>query len=96
MTSLKPSLVSSLSPSSISIGDSEGSDEIMLTTDPALNWSQLAVRTCQRAQADRSKPMREAWVRLCGTYQSKGGLLAHPAVRQVIHVTLSLNTSMGS
>jgi len=27
--------------------------------------------------------MREAWVRLCGTYQSKGGVLVNPHVRSV-------------
>lgn len=27
--------------------------------------------------------MREAWVRLCGTYQSKGGVIAKPEVRKV-------------
>jgi hypothetical protein len=27
--------------------------------------------------------MREAWVRLCGTYLSKGGVLANPEVRKV-------------
>jgi hypothetical protein len=27
--------------------------------------------------------MREAWVRLCGTYQGKGGVLVNPHVRSV-------------
>ena len=48
-----------------------------------LNFCQLAVLTCQRAQGDRSKIVRESWVRLCGTYQSKGGVLASPEVRTV-------------
>ncbi len=32
--------------------------------------------------------MREAWVRLCGTYQSKGGVIAKPEVRKArsLHV----------
>ncbi|KAF4571086.1 hypothetical protein EYR36_001644 [Pleurotus pulmonarius] len=58
------------------------SSEVVLTTEPVLNFAQIAVLTCQRAQGDKNKAMREAWVRLCGTYQSKGGLLALPEVRR--------------
>ncbi|KAG1822242.1 hypothetical protein EV424DRAFT_1398646, partial [Suillus variegatus] len=46
------------------------------TTEPVLNFCQLAVLTCQRANGEKNKVMRESWVRLCGTYQSKGGILA--------------------
>jgi len=60
-------------------------DEIVLTTDPVLNYLQLAVRTCQRAQGDKSKTAREAWVRLGGTYMSKGGILAQSEVRKYIN-----------
>jgi golgi to ER traffic protein 4 len=48
-----------------------------------INFAQLAVLTCQRAQGERNKVMRESWVRLCGTYQSRGGVLAQPEVRKV-------------
>ncbi|KAK7690948.1 hypothetical protein QCA50_006051 [Cerrena zonata] len=85
-TSKNPSLISSVQSTPIPVGKPQGdrTDEIILTTDSVLNWAQLAVRTCQRAQGDKNKAMREAWVRLCGTYQSKGGLLAKPDVRKVL------------
>ncbi|KAJ8520568.1 hypothetical protein ONZ45_g2644 [Pleurotus djamor] len=59
------------------------SSEVILTSDAVLNFAQMAVLTCQRAQGDKNKAMREAWVRLCGTYQSKGGVLALPDIRKV-------------
>ena len=58
-------------------------DEVVFTTEPVLNFAQLAVRACQRAQGEKNRTMREAWVRLCGTYQSRGGLVAHREVRKV-------------
>lgn len=61
----------------------DDTNDVVLTTDPYVNFAQLAVVTCQRAQGERNKVMRESWVRLCGTYQSKGGLLAQPEVRKV-------------
>jgi len=62
-----------------------GSSSVILTADSVVNFAQLAVLTCQRAQGDQSKLMRESWVRLCGTYQSKGRLLAQPEVRKVLN-----------
>lgn len=59
------------------------SSEVVLTADNALNFCQLAVLACQRANAEKNKIMRETWVRLCGTYQSKGGVLASKEVRSV-------------
>jgi hypothetical protein len=61
-----------------------GSDEVTLTKDPVLNFAQMAVLTCQRANGENNKVMRESWVRLCGTYQSKGGVLILPEVRKVL------------
>ena len=58
-------------------------DEVVITRDSVVNFAQMAVLTCQRAQGDKNKVMRESWVRLCGTYQSRGGLLAQPEVRRV-------------
>ena len=58
-------------------------DEIIVTSDPALNFAQVAVRLCQRAQGDKSKLMRESWVRFCGTYQSRSGVLATREIRKV-------------
>lgn len=71
-------------PNTVSISRTgEMADDITITTDPLLNWAQLAVQTCQRAQGADNKPIREAWIRLCGTYQARGGPLAQPPVRQV-------------
>lgn len=60
-------------------------DEVIMTKDSLVNFSQMAVLTCQRAQGDQSKVMRESWVRLSGTYQSKIGLLSTPGMRNVSH-----------
>ena len=79
LTSALPSNLTS-GVSSIPVGDTH---EVTLTKDPIVNFSQMAVLTCQRAQGDKNKVMRESWVRLCGTYQSKGGILASKEVRQV-------------
>ncbi|KAG1794511.1 hypothetical protein EV424DRAFT_1530264 [Suillus variegatus] len=51
---------------------------------PVLNFCQLAVLTCQRANGEKNKVIRESWVRLCGTYQSKGGVLATREVRTTL------------
>ena len=85
LTTTRPDLISTLQPSPIAVGKGPGvqSDEIILTTDSMVNWAQLALRTCQRAQGEKNKAMREAWVRLCGTYQSRGGLLTTKEVRKV-------------
>ncbi|KAG6850116.1 hypothetical protein H0H93_001037 [Arthromyces matolae] len=58
-----------------------GSDEVILTKDQAVNFAQIAVLTCQRSQGEKNKVLRESWIRLCGTYQSRGGVLALPEVR---------------
>ncbi|KAF5379761.1 hypothetical protein D9615_005744 [Tricholomella constricta] len=65
-------------------------DEVILTKDAVVNFSQLAVLTCQRAQGDKNKVMRESWVRLCGTYQSRGGILASPEVRAALNELANL------
>ncbi|TFK45376.1 hypothetical protein OE88DRAFT_1715404 [Heliocybe sulcata] len=77
----------SLSSSALSVPrkDADTADSIAFTTDAAWNFSQLAVLACQRANGDKSKTMREAWVRLCGTYGARGGLLADPGVRAALH-----------
>ncbi|KAJ7503543.1 hypothetical protein B0H11DRAFT_1986015 [Mycena galericulata] len=61
-----------------------GDAEVFLVKDQVVNFAQLAVLTCQRAQGERNKAVRESWVRLCGTYQSRGGLLASAEVRQAL------------
>ncbi|KIL65689.1 hypothetical protein M378DRAFT_10575 [Amanita muscaria Koide BX008] len=62
-----------------------GSDQVVLTKDAVLNFAQMAVLTCQRANGEKNKVMRECWVRLCGTYQSRGGALTLPDVRRALH-----------
>jgi hypothetical protein len=57
--------------------------EVTHMTEPLLNFCQLAVLTCQRANREKNQVIRESWVRLCGTYQSKGGVLATKEVRAV-------------
>ncbi|KAH9850297.1 hypothetical protein C2E23DRAFT_835943 [Lenzites betulinus] len=86
LTARRPSLLSPHQPTPIPVGEpTEGeTDEIVFTTDSTLNFAQLAVRVCQRAQGDKNKAIREAWVRLCGTYQSKGGLVANREVRKAL------------
>lgn len=66
-----------------------GDAEVVLVKDPVVNFAQLAVLTCQRAQGDRNKAVRESWVRLCGTYQSRGGIMATVEVRQVRSIPLT-------
>jgi golgi to ER traffic protein 4 len=58
---------------------------LQLTADPMVNFAQLAVLTCQRAQGNKKKEPREAWVRLCGTYQSKSDVLADANVRKALN-----------
>ncbi|KAF8552034.1 hypothetical protein OG21DRAFT_1466283 [Imleria badia] len=81
MIAARPSLASTLDASPLPVTDSS---EVVLTTDNALNFCQLAVLACQRANAEKNKVMRESWVRLCGTYQSKGGVFASKEVRAAL------------
>ncbi|KAF9532683.1 hypothetical protein CPB83DRAFT_807138 [Crepidotus variabilis] len=67
--------------STISVGEK---DEVIMTKDSLINFAQIAVLTCQRAQGDQNKVMRESWVRLCGTYQGKIALLGTPEVRSCL------------
>lgn len=78
-TSKHPSFTSPGS-NTLSIGSGDG---IIVTSDPVLNFAQVAVRLCQRAQGDKNKLMRESWVRFCGTYQSRSGILATKEIRKV-------------
>ena len=80
ITHFTPALPKHLQASELTVSSSV---EIIMTKDAVVNFSQLAVATCQRAQGEKNKVMRESWIRLCGTYQSRGGLLASPDVRKV-------------
>ncbi|EPQ54035.1 hypothetical protein GLOTRDRAFT_62507 [Gloeophyllum trabeum ATCC 11539] len=88
LLSARPSLRSSLEPAPLTIPRRDdaagGSDSVEFTTDPVLNFAQLAVATCQRAHGEKNKTMREAWVRLCGTYGAKGGVMASREVRAAL------------
>lgn len=77
--------VNGASASASAAGGGGNVDEVYLTTDTTLNFLQLAVRTCQRAKnpAPQGRQVQEMWVRLCGSYQSRRGLVAHPVYRQV-------------
>jgi golgi to ER traffic protein 4 len=75
--------ISHISPSGDLLPIGTTGDEILLTEVSLLNFAQLAVRTVQRSAGAQNRIAREAWVRLCGTYQSRGGVLAHPEIRLV-------------
>jgi len=78
-------LISCISPTGETLPVGATGDEILVTDDSLLNFTQLAVRTVQRAAGAQNMTAREAWVRLCGTYQSRGGVLAQPDVRAVLN-----------
>jgi hypothetical protein len=85
MVSRSPSLRLSSQPNPLPIGPADApKGEVVLTTDSALNFLQLALLACQRAQGDRNKVVRESWVRLCATYTSKGGIMATPEVKKAL------------
>jgi hypothetical protein len=71
----------------ISVGEK---DEVIMTQDSLLNFAQMAILTCQRAQGDQNKVMRESWVRLCGTYQGRVPQLATAEMRSCLNEIASL------
>lgn len=87
-------LISYISPSGETLPIGATGDEIIITHDSSLNFAQLAVRCVQRAAGAQNKTVREAWVRLGGTYQSRGGILAHPEVRVVCELTFFFFSSI--
>lgn len=76
-------LISHISPSGETLSVGASGDEVLVTDDSLLNFAQLAVRAVQRAAGAQNRTTREAWVRLCGTYQSRGGILTQPEIRLV-------------
>ncbi|KAG8788327.1 hypothetical protein FRC15_004910 [Serendipita sp. 397] len=84
----RPSVLATPSPVVINPAGSEAAspDELYLTTEPVLNFLQLAIRTCQRAKNPgvQAKQVQEMWVRLCGSYQSRRGLVAQPGYREAL------------
>ena len=81
--SSRPKLLSPLQTSPLSVPPTS---EVTHTTEPLINFCQLAVLTCQRANREKNQVIRESWVRLCGTYQSKGGALTTKEVRAVSQI----------
>jgi len=71
----------------ISVGEK---DEVIMTQDSLLNFAQMAILTCQRAQGDQNKVTRESWVRLCGTYQSRVSQLATAEMRSCLNEIATL------
>ena len=68
-------------------------DEMTFTNDSLLNFAQLAVRSVQRAAGAQNRTAREAWIRLCGTYQSRAALLAQPEIRMVCQIYTSIRAT---
>jgi hypothetical protein len=61
---------------------------VQVTADPLLNFAQLVVFTCERAQGGAAREPREAWMRLCATYQAlsvTSDLLTHPEVHKTLY-----------
>jgi len=81
----RPRLVSQLQSESLSVPADDDASEVRFCADPLLNFCQLAVLACQRADGERSRAARENWVKLCGTYQSRGGALASGDVRVALN-----------
>lgn len=81
----KPAILAQPNPTTIQTTDSSTIDEIYATTDTTLNFLQLAIRICQRAKnpPPQGKQAQELWVRLCGSYQSRRGLVSQPVYREV-------------
>lgn len=89
-------LVSHISPSgeALSIGD-----KVLVTDDSLLNFAQLAVHAIQHAAGEQNRTMQEAWVCLCRTYQSCGGILAQLKIHLVyewVYMDLLKGLKMGS
>ncbi|KAJ7590012.1 hypothetical protein C8J56DRAFT_1048180 [Mycena floridula] len=54
------------------------------------NSATIPVVPVSDPEEDKNKAMWEIWVRLCGTYQSRGGVLAQPEIRAVLRELATL------
>ena len=92
LVSSHPDILAEPTPITMTVTPS-GSDEIIPTTDHVLNFLQLAVRVCQRGAIGlpQRKQVQEVWVRLCGSYQARRGVLAQPYYREVGHPIISVS-----
>ena len=84
LVSSHPEILAEPTPITMTLTPS-GFDEITPTSDHVLNFLQLAIRVCQRGAIGlpQNKQVQEIWVRLCGSYQSRGGVLTQPYYREV-------------
>jgi hypothetical protein len=67
-----------------------------VTSDYAINFLQLAIRTCQRGNGETSDDQRDArnaWVRLQSRYRGKSLLLSGQAMTQARSLSCSINLS---
>jgi len=68
-----------------------GSDEVFVTSEPALNFLQLLVRVCQRGEQTppaKSAPLpaRTAWLKLMAQYKASSPIIAEAFSNQVHHL----------
>jgi len=64
------------------------SDEVLVTSEPALNFLQLLVRVCQRGEQTPPKtsvslPARTAWLKLMAQYKASSPIIAEVFSNQV-------------
>ncbi len=72
------------------------SDEVFVTSEPALNFLQLLVRVCQRGEqtppaSSVPLPARTAWLKLMAQYKASSPIIAEAFSNQVHHLVESLN-----
>jgi len=95
-TPRRDSLINSHFPTPVPLNspDSEP-DEVQITTDPTLNFLQLAIQTCQRAgwgheattdeEQKQNRAARDAWLRLAARYRTRitGGEAMRDAIESL-------------
>ncbi|QRV89871.1 Golgi to ER traffic protein 4 [Ceratobasidium sp. AG-Ba] len=92
----KDSLINSHFPNPIPLNSPNSEqDEIQITTDPTLNFLQLAIQTCQRAgwgteattteEETQNRASRDAWLRLAARYRTRvvGGETTRDAIESL-------------
>jgi len=80
----QPSILSLSSPITLS-SDNSADDEIYITTDPTLNFLQLAIRTCQRGNglsADIQRQAKAAFIDLFRRYKTKSEIVGSPVMNK--------------
>lgn len=83
----QPTILSASSPIALP-SDNGADDEIYVTTDPTLNFLQLAIRTCQRSNgssAESQRQARTAFMNLFRRYKTKSEIVSSPAMNKVLY-----------